>query len=411
MKISSRYAFLFVVASLGQQVLMAAPQRYSHGNPTDYEQLLLELVNKARANPAAEAKRLKMGLNDNLAPGTITTTPKQPLPFHEDLIAASRAHSKWMVEEDVFSHTGAGGTDGGGRMKKYGFVFSGTFAWGENISAVWEPEEYDFVKMTHDTHDGLFRSPTHRPNICGDNFDEIGIGFHHGDFLGNKSLLGTQNFAATGKLPDPWLLGVVFQDKDKDGTYDPGEGLSGVTVTLGDESWDAVTSSSGGYAMPCAGSGSMDVTFSGGALNQAVVRSITRAGKNIKLDLVVAPPPANPEISVTQPNSSTLKDGSTKRDFATAVRGKKGMVRVFTIKNTGTATLKSLQVSGAGKHVKDFVFTQPLAKSLAPGAKTTFKVTFSPRAAGKRSATIRIRSNDQDENPFDIPVSGVGLSK
>lgn len=414
MTISSKSSFVIIAACLGQQVLCAAPKRFNHGNPTNYEQLLLELVNKARSNPAAEAARLKMGLNDNLSEDRkITPTPKQPLPFHSALINASRAHSKWMVDNDIFSHTGQGNTDGGARMKKFGFVFSGNFAWGENISGVWEPEAFDLVKMTHDTHDGLFRSPTHRPNICGEQFAEIGIGLHTGDFQGNsKSMMGTQNFAASSKfLPDPWVLGVVFQDTDKDGTYDAGEGVSGVTVTLADGSWDAVTSSSGGYALPCGGSGSLDVTFSGGPLSQAVVRTINRQGKNIKVDLALAPAPASPEIAVAQPASATLVDGTSKRDFGTAVSGKKGMVREFTISNLGTASLKSLKISVAGAHSKDFLVSQPSKKTLKPGDTTKFKVTFSPKAGGKRAATVRIRSNDKDENPFDIPVSGLGLAK
>jgi len=38
--------------------LHAANTLYSHGDPTPQEQLMLELVNRARANPAAEAARL-----------------------------------------------------------------------------------------------------------------------------------------------------------------------------------------------------------------------------------------------------------------------------------------------------------------------------------------------------------------
>jgi len=39
---------------------------------------------------------------------------------------------------------------------------------------------------------------------------------------------------------------------------------------------------------------------------------------------------------------------------------------------------------------------------LAPGASTTFSVTFTPAAAGIRNAAIHIVSNDADETPFDI---------
>lgn len=51
----------------------------------------------------------------------------------------------------------------------------------------------------------------------------------------------------------------------------------------------------------------------------------------------------------------------------------------------------------------------PGAVSLAPGASTTFKVTFKPTAAGTRKAAIHIESNDADENPFDIKLGGEGV--
>jgi hypothetical protein len=45
---------------------------------------------------------------------------------------------------------------------------------------------------------------------------------------------------------------------------------------------------------------------------------------------------------------------------------------------------------------------------LAPGASTTFKVTFGPKAKGTRTAQIQVKSNDPNENPFDVTVSGKG---
>ena len=47
--------------------------------PNDYEQYLLELINRGRADPAAEAARYGIDLNEGLSPGTISSDPKQPL--------------------------------------------------------------------------------------------------------------------------------------------------------------------------------------------------------------------------------------------------------------------------------------------------------------------------------------------
>lgn len=115
-----------------------------------------------------------------------------------------------------------------------------------------------------------------------------------------------------------------------------------------------------------------------------------------------------PDIAVTQGKSSALKDGKSKVSFGTASVGKKGLVKTFVIRNDGTSKLKGLKISGHGKHAGDFSFTQPGSKSLAPGASTTFKITFRPMEGSTRSAAIQIKSNDPDESPFDVKLSGLG---
>src|SRR4051794_36660045 len=70
--------------------------------PTDYEQYMLELLNRARSDPSAEAARLGISLNEGLASGTITSTSKQPLAFNANLIDAARNHSTWMIANDTF---------------------------------------------------------------------------------------------------------------------------------------------------------------------------------------------------------------------------------------------------------------------------------------------------------------------
>jgi hypothetical protein len=47
-------------------------------------------------------------------------------------------------------------------------------------------------------------------------------------------------------------------------------------------------------------------------------------------------------------------------------------------------------------------------REVAPGASATFTVTFKPSATGARTASIRIASNDRDENPFIINLAGEG---
>lgn len=98
---------------------------YSHGEPTEYEQLMLELINRARADPLGEAARLGIGLNDGLPAGSISGEPKQALAFNAILISAARGHSQWMLDVDQFSHTGVNGSSPGDRMSAASYPFAG----------------------------------------------------------------------------------------------------------------------------------------------------------------------------------------------------------------------------------------------------------------------------------------------
>ena len=115
------------------------------------------------------------------------------------------------------------------------------------------------------------------------------------------------------------------------------------------------------------------------------------------------------EISVQQPVGTELADGSSKKSFGSVKIGKASAAKTFTIKNTGKSALTGLAISKSGKNSADFT-TSALAKThLAPGASMTFKATFKPKTKGTKKASIQIKSNDPDESPFDIPVTGSGV--
>lgn len=115
-----------------------------------------------------------------------------------------------------------------------------------------------------------------------------------------------------------------------------------------------------------------------------------------------------PEINVYQPKGE-LNDGRTARSFGSVKVSKSGATRKFTIKNTGTSNLLNLAIRKEGRQQQDFIIG-PLGKTTLPrGASTSFTVTFKPTARGPRNAAIHIRSNDADENPFDIKLTGTGV--
>jgi hypothetical protein len=118
--------------------------------------------------------------------------------------------------------------------------------------------------------------------------------------------------------------------------------------------------------------------------------------------------PDAPEITVQQPKGKELVGGKSTVRYASVKKGKAGETKTFVIHNTGKKTLKGLKLDVGGKHRNDFRDSGLSKKSLAPGAKMTFKVSFSPKAVGKRKAVVKIESNDADENPFEITLLGTG---
>lgn len=117
-----------------------------------------------------------------------------------------------------------------------------------------------------------------------------------------------------------------------------------------------------------------------------------------------------PEIAVEQPSGTDLQDGTAVIDFGSVLVGASGAQKTFTITNRGTADMTGLAVTKNGAHPGDFTVGAPGAPTLVPGASTTFTVTFMPAALGSRSANLLIASDDFDENPFDITLTGTGGS-
>ncbi len=115
------------------------------------------------------------------------------------------------------------------------------------------------------------------------------------------------------------------------------------------------------------------------------------------------------DIAVEQPVGTALVDGSGSSSVGGAPVGGSGTPVTFTISNTGVGTLMNLVVSKDGANASEFnVNTTGMSTTLVAGATTTFTVTFSPTAAGARTASLHIASNDVDENPFDILINGTG---
>lgn len=114
-----------------------------------------------------------------------------------------------------------------------------------------------------------------------------------------------------------------------------------------------------------------------------------------------------PEIDIQRPAATSIADGGTDTVSGTAASVATNLT--YTVANQGGADL--LLSGGTPVTVSTLnnctasVTSQP-AGTVAGSATTTFVVSVTPGTAGAWSFTLQAASNDANENPYDINVSG-----
>lgn len=352
-----------------------AQTQYSIGNPTNEQQYMLELINRARANGGAEAARLQGWQSDPSNPvfsGGLQEGPPsingqsftiansaQPLSWNSFLLNCAQARAQFLNDNDQFftgtnPHT-FGGTDPEQRINAAGYPMNlgaeyngpttpgGFFPGPENVA---ENESIGSGPFTGarlittilQQHNDLFTDTTvpgrgHRMSMMLTYWREIGIGISAGTDNNQSqtwdSLYTVQNF---GKVANstPFITGVVYRDTNGNGFYDPGEGIGGVRVDVAGANFFAISSSSGGYSVPVPGNGSYNVTFSGGG-QPTTQRTVAVANSlNAKADYVAAAAlPAvlsNISTRLRMQNSSDVLIGGM---IAQGTAGKKVIIRAI----------------------------------------------------------------------------------
>src|SRR2546423_14269430 len=306
-----------IIAALVSPGALAQTQ-YSIGYPSPEQQYMVELINRARANGNAEAARLGLsGLQEgppsiNNEPWTIANSV-QPLSWNPLLYNCAQNHSKLLNDNDQFfsglsPHT-FGGLTPNQRIAAAGYSMapyngpttaSGFFPGPENVAENVSIGSGPFtgaklIATILSQHNDLFTDQTvpgrgHRNTTMLAFFREIGIGITAGTDNGQNntwdSLYTVQNFG-TQVNSTPFVTGVVYQDTNGNGFYDPGEGIGGIRVDVAGSNFFAITSPSGGYSVPVPGNGSFPVTFSGGSITTTQITANIVNGLNAKIDLVV----------------------------------------------------------------------------------------------------------------------------
>jgi hypothetical protein len=82
----------------------------------------------------------------------------------------------------------------------------------------------------------------------------------------------------------------------------------------------------------------------------------------------------------------------------------------FTIRNNGTSDLMIESILLVWKHIGDFSFEYDEQQmTVPPGGSVPVMVYFLPTTAGKRESKLQIKSNDPDEEEYEIKLIGTGL--
>lgn len=116
-----------------------------------------------------------------------------------------------------------------------------------------------------------------------------------------------------------------------------------------------------------------------------------------------------PEIVIEQPAGSPLADGTSVVSFGELVPGVATNF-VFIVRNVGDDALSGLAVTLNDDEPVSFIAGGLGVSMLAPGESTTFHVTFNPGSAGAHTAAVHIVSNDSDESPFELALTGHRLT-
>ena len=246
------------------------------------EQEFVYQVNRARHDPVAY--QIEQGLSVDLS----YVTPRPPLAVNDSLLDSSWFHSDEMATYNYFGHQSAVTGDWPNKMARdHGYA----------LPAGWEDDAnyIESIAAGHPTAlaalnalivDQGINPPGHRNHLLGigDFYAgnrEIGVGYAYNS---GSTYRHYWTIHATRTDPaDTFLTGVVFDDLDGDGRYDAGEGLGGVTITVGAQ--DTTSNASGGWAVEVT-AGQHTVTASGGAFVGTATTTLSVGSSNVEVDFV-----------------------------------------------------------------------------------------------------------------------------
>ena len=233
-------------------------------------------------------------------------------------------------------------------------------------------------------------------------------------------MTGTLRFQSNDPDEDPKDVPMTGNGTIPDIAVDPAA-LDFGDVVVGTDSSRVITVANEGTAdlnvtvTHIIDSGNFSVISGGGpfTLAPSAVRDVTvrfnpgSIGLRVGLLRFMSNDPDENPVNVPLSGNGTIPDIAVDPavlDFGSVVLGSTSS-RVVTVTNEGTADLNvmSADIIDSG----DFSVTLGGAPfTLAPAAARDVTVQYGPGSAGAATGTLRFQSNDPDENPVDVPLSG-----
>jgi hypothetical protein len=311
------------------------------GEPTGDEQEMLWLINRSRANPAADGVRMVetddpnvqaaidyFGIDrDQIKIDFQQYAPKPPLIMNRLLTNAARGHTLDMKTNNFQGHVGTDGRTLGQRITATGYSW---LALAENVFAYSTSTWYGHCGFMIDWGND---PPGHRNSTYDVNnkmYSEVGVGIlwtiEKPTFEAGKQLLkdfvyrkaGEEEAAQADVGPEIvtidfarpsageiCITGVVYVDRDGNGEYNSGEGIGPVTISVNQGAYHTATASSGGYAVAVPGNETYQVVASGNGIASPMVKTVPVGAENVTADYVVSPSSATSTPTATPTRTPT----------------------------------------------------------------------------------------------------------
>jgi endonuclease I len=194
-------------------------------------------------------------------------------------------------------------------------------------------------------------------------------------------------------------------------TGTPWDGIFKVQESVDGTTWSDITTFSGSGAIPAANCSTI-VSNPTNTLSR-YIRLFYQdkvSGSNLAIDdISIAQPVLTAATLQVEESTIPVFSGNYAATFSSAVSTPLSLN--FLLKNQGTVdTLKISSITISGTNASDFVLSTPAALpvSINPVSNAPMSVSFTPSAAGTRTAKITIVSNDIVNPNYEINLYGAG---